>query len=118
MKKFEEAYYRGYEELKNILRDVEEGDIFSSAIGIKNFLEGDYFGWYLDVWDEQIGEAVSTLAKTLSEYEPATLEHEPDEAKDLLKYNVPKQKIRSYVLRWIDRFNSEGLEGLNPRPKS
>ena len=22
------------------------------------------------------------------------------------------------VLRWIDRFNSEGLEGLNPRPKS
>ena len=25
---------------------------------------------------------------------------------------------RSYVLRWIDRFNSEGLEGLNPRPKS
>ena len=97
LKKFEEAYYQGHEELKNILRDVEEGDIFSSAIGIKNFLEGDYFGWYLDVWDEQIGEAVSKLAKTLSEYEPATLEHEPEEAKDLLKrlyqYLVPK-KIR------------------------
>jgi SAM-dependent methyltransferase/copper chaperone CopZ len=40
---------------------------------------------------------VSKLAKTLSEYEPATLEHEPEEAKDLLKrlyqYLVPK-KIR------------------------
>jgi len=97
LKKFEEAYYRGHDELRNILQDVEEGDIFSSAIGIKNFLEGDYFGWYLDVWDEQIGEAVSKLAKTLSEYEPATLEHEPEEAKDLLKrlyqYLVPK-KIR------------------------
>lgn len=97
LKKFEEAYYQGHEELKNTLRDVEDGDIFSSAIGIKNFLEGDYFGWYLDVWDEQIGAAVSKLAKTLSEYEPATLEHEPEEVKDLLKrlyqYLVPK-KIR------------------------
>ncbi len=25
---------------------------------------------------------------------------------------------RSYVLRWIDRFNDEGLEGLTPRPKT
>jgi hypothetical protein len=49
LKKFEEAYHLGHEELKNMLRVVEEGDIFSSAIGIKNFLEGDYFGWYLDV---------------------------------------------------------------------
>ncbi len=97
LKKFEEAYYQGHEELKNMLRVVEEGDIFSSAIGIKNFLEGDYFGWYLDVWDEQIGEAVSKLANTLSKFEPATLEHEPEEVNDLLKrlyqYLVPK-KIR------------------------
>jgi transposase len=28
------------------------------------------------------------------------------------------KRARSYVLRWIDRFNSEGLGGLNPRPKS
>lgn len=97
LKKFEEAYYQGHDELKDMLRDVEEGDIFASAIGIKNFLEGDYFGWYLDVWDEQLGEAVSKLASTLSNFEPATLEHEPEEAKDLLKrlyqYLVPK-KIR------------------------
>lgn len=95
LKKFEEAYYQGHDELKNMLRDVEEGDIFSSAIGIKNFLEGDYFGWYLDVWDEQLGGAVSKLANTLSKFEPATLEHEPEEAKDLLKrlyqYLVPKR---------------------------
>ncbi|MBN1763569.1 MAG: hypothetical protein JW878_10950 [Methanomicrobia archaeon] len=55
LKKFEEAYYQGHDELKDMLRDVEEGAIFASAIGIKNFLEGDYFGWYLDVWDEQLG---------------------------------------------------------------
>ena len=95
LKKLEEAYYQGHDELKNMLRDVEEGDIFSSAIGIKNFLEGDYFGWYLDVWDEQLGEAVSKFANTLSKFEPATLEHEPEEAKDLLKrlyqYLVPKR---------------------------
>ncbi|MEA3298398.1 MAG: helix-turn-helix domain-containing protein [Chloroflexota bacterium] len=28
------------------------------------------------------------------------------------------KRVRSYVLRWIDRFNSEGFDGLNPRPKS
>ncbi|RZN43497.1 MAG: hypothetical protein EFT35_01175 [Methanophagales archaeon ANME-1-THS] len=97
LKRLEEAYYQGHEELRSMLRDVEEGDIFSRAIGIKNFLEGDYFGWYLDVWDEHVGAAVSKLAKTLSEFEPATLEHDPEEVKDLLKrlyqYLVPK-KIR------------------------
>ena len=97
LKKFETAYYHGQEELRSMLRDVEEGDIFARAIGIKNFLEGDYFGWYLDVWDEHVGEAVSMLASTLSKFEPATLEHEPEEVKDLLKrlyqYLVPK-KIR------------------------
>ncbi len=97
LKKFETAYYHGQEELRSMLRDVEEGDIFARAIGIKNFLEGDYFGWYLDVWDEHVGEAVSLLASTLSKFEPATLEHEPEEVKDLLKrlyqYLVPK-KIR------------------------
>jgi SAM-dependent methyltransferase len=95
LKKFETAYYQGQEELRDMLRDVEEGDIFARAIGIKNFLEGDYFGWYLDVWDEHMGEAVSALASTLSKFEPATLEHEPEEVKDLLKrlyqYLVPKR---------------------------
>ena len=109
LKRLEEAYYQGPEELRSMLRDVEEGDIFSRAIGIKNFLEGDYFGWYLDVWNEHVGEAVSKLAKILSEFEPATLEHEPEEVKDLLKrlyqYLVPK-KIRHdlgeyYTPNWL-----------------
>jgi SAM-dependent methyltransferase len=95
LKKFETAYYHGHEELRSMLRDVEEGDIFARAIGIKNFLEDDYFGWYLDVWDEHMGEVVSTLASMLSKFEPATLEHEPEEVKDLLKrlyqYLVPKR---------------------------
>jgi len=97
LKKLEDAYYRGHEELKDMLTDLEEGDIFSRALGIKNFLEGDYFGWYLDegVWDETLGEKVNKLARTLSDYEPATLEHEPEEVKDLLKrlyqYLLPKR---------------------------
>jgi transposase len=36
------------------------------------------------------------------------------------KRSVPEiiehlNRVRSYVLRWIDRFNEEGLAGLNPR---
>lgn len=46
----------------------------------------------------------------------------------VIKFSSPKRSVpeiiehlnraRSYVLRWIDRFNEEGLTGLNPRPIS
>ena len=59
---------------EKILSAAKDADNEADLLVMK-FLEGDYFGWYLDVWNEQIGEAVSKLAKTLSEYEPATLEY-------------------------------------------
>jgi len=96
IKKLEDAYLKGSDKLKETLKDLEEGEIFS-RIGIRNFLEADYFSWYLDLWDEVLAEAVNKVAKALSNYEPATAELEPDEVKDMLKrlyqYLVPK-KIR------------------------
>ncbi|MEA3313313.1 MAG: SAM-dependent DNA methyltransferase, partial [Caldisericota bacterium] len=39
------------QQLRAYLEKMEEGGIFRE-LGIANFLEGDFFSWYLDVWDE------------------------------------------------------------------
>ena len=70
IKKLENAYMRGAETLKDTLKDLEEGEIFS-RIGIRNFLEADYFAWYLDLWDEALAESVNGLARILADYESA-----------------------------------------------
>jgi hypothetical protein len=82
--------------LKAKLEELEEGGVFSES-GIRNFLEGDFFAWYIDIWNSETREVVTSVAKKLSEYEPATATLEPDEVRDLLKklyqYLVPR-KIR------------------------
>ena len=40
-------------DLLSELKDLEEGGIFAS-LGIRNFLEADYFGWYLDTFSVTI----------------------------------------------------------------
>jgi len=82
--------------MKEKIVELEDGGFFADQ-GINNFLEGDYFSWYLDVWDDKIRDLVKNVATKLSVYEPATTTLEPDQVKDLLKklyqYLVPK-KIR------------------------
>jgi len=82
--------------LKKKLQDLEEGGIFSE-FGIRNFLEGDFFSWHLDLWDSNLQKIMVKITKKLLEYEPATSTLEPDNVRDLLKnlyqYLLPK-KIR------------------------
>ncbi len=82
------------EELKEVFRGLERGGLFREY-GIRNFLEGDFFGWYLAAWNEDIEEAVSTLVQRLGEYDPGTLELAPENARDLLKklyhYLLPRE---------------------------
>jgi tRNA U54 and U55 pseudouridine synthase Pus10 len=47
---------------------MEQGGVFIN-LGIENFLEADYFGWYLDEWDKEVAEAVVSVVRKLSEYE-------------------------------------------------
>jgi len=54
-------------------------------MNIENFLEGDYFSWYLDVLDEDLADLVAELARRLADYEVATPQLEPEFARDLLK---------------------------------
>jgi SAM-dependent methyltransferase len=81
-------------ELREAFVELERGGLFREY-GIRNFLEGDFFGWYLAAWDDDIEEAVRTLASRLAEYDPGTLELAPENARDLLKklyhYLLPRE---------------------------
>jgi len=82
------------EELKREMFRLEQGGIFREY-GIRNLLEGDFFSWYLHTWDKNIDEALRDLLSRLAEYDPTTLEVDPDETRDLLKklyhYLMPRE---------------------------
>jgi type II restriction/modification system DNA methylase subunit YeeA len=81
----DDAYTReGLEGLKRVLTDLENGGIFK-IIGVENFLEGDYYSWYLDEIDKALADIIAEIARRLGEFEPATPQLEPESARDLLK---------------------------------
>ncbi|MBN2208082.1 MAG: N-6 DNA methylase [Candidatus Coatesbacteria bacterium] len=72
------------EKLRMELESLEQGGIWSQ-LGIRNFLEGDLFSWYLDVWDGRLEQTIRKMVGTLDDYDPKTLSVEPTESRDLLK---------------------------------
>jgi hypothetical protein len=80
----DDAYSKGgLDELKRTLQELESGGIFKRLLSIENFLEGDYFSWYLDVFDKNLADLIAELARQLSDYEIATPQLEPEFARDL-----------------------------------
>ncbi len=107
-------------DLRRALTELENGGTFA-LLGINNFLEGDFFGWYLDTWDEALGNAIRSMSRELSDFEPATSTLEPEHTRDLLKklyqYLVPK-KLRHdlgeyYTPDWLAErlLNQVGYHG-------
>jgi len=82
------------DKLREAFANLERGGLFREY-GIRNFLEGDFFGWYVAAWDHDIEEAISKLVQRLAEYDPGTLELAPENARDLLKklyhYLLPRE---------------------------
>ena len=70
--------------LQDELRNLEQGGIWSQ-LGIRNFLEGDLFSWYLDSWNESCAEAVRAMTASFDRFDPTTLSVDPAESRDLLK---------------------------------
>ena len=96
LRTLEDAYYRGHERLRDELRELEEGGIFA-RLGIVNFMEADYFSWYLDEWDEDVARCVMSVVDRLSNYDPGAAELEPERVRDLFKrlyQNLVPKKIR------------------------
>ncbi len=81
-------------ELFDEMKDLEEGGPFKRA-GILNFMEGDFFNWYLQLWNEEVASSIREIARKLSDYEPATPKLEPEDSRDLLKklyqYLIPRE---------------------------
>jgi SAM-dependent methyltransferase len=63
---------------------LESGEAFR-AYGLKNFVDGDFFGWYLTAWNGKIEQSLSELAGRLAQYDPLASAVAPDGAHDLLK---------------------------------
>ncbi|MGA2515548.1 MAG: N-6 DNA methylase [Thermodesulfobacteriota bacterium] len=70
--------------LKERLSRLESGADFIDQ-GIENFLEADFFRWYLDGWNKSLANTFRTIVRALSFFEPATPVLEPDWTHDLLK---------------------------------
>ncbi len=82
--------------LQGYLRTMEEGGIFRH-LGIRNFLEGDFFGWYLEDWSPEIDSSLRCVIQQLANYSFVTLDTDPDGTRDLLKrlcQNLMPQELR------------------------
>ncbi len=73
------------EDLLSYAKRMEQGGIFAE-LGIKNFLEGDFFSWYLDCWSPPVEAAIRTMIGKLADYSLVTLDVDPDATRDLLKH--------------------------------
>jgi SAM-dependent methyltransferase len=54
-------------------------------IGLSNVIEPDVFGWFLVEWPAAVRDNVRLVVSLLKEYDPATLQVSPEDARDLLK---------------------------------
>ena len=70
--------------LRRELTTLENGGAFA-LLGINNFLEGDFFGWYLDTWSDDLADGIRSLARALADFEPATATLEPERARPAQK---------------------------------
>lgn len=117
----EDKFARGLDEFKKSLKDLEEGGIFKRLLKIRNFIEGGYFSWYLEEFDEEIKGFIAEIARRLSEYEPATPVLEPEETKDMLKIIYQKlvpRPIRHnlgeyYTPDWLAQFLLDKVDFSN-----
>jgi hypothetical protein len=68
------------------LEEMESGAGFVER-GITNFLEADFFGWYLDAWEEGEGlvRSLREVIRALSQFEAATPVLAPSWTRDLLQ---------------------------------
>jgi type II restriction/modification system DNA methylase subunit YeeA len=109
----DDAFSReGVEGLRKALAELEGGGVFRRLLSIENFLEGDYFSWYLDELDGELAEAFAEVSRRLSDYEIATPQLEPEFARDLLKrlyQNLVPRELRHrlgeyYTPDWLANF--------------
>jgi len=83
--------------LKDVLEKLESGWYYT-YFGVKNFLEGEFFSWYLNEWDNVVEEIIKQIVRTLLEYDIESIIQDPSSARDVFKllYEelVPRKEVR------------------------
>ncbi len=108
------------DDLNYLINEIENGGIYAKR-GITNFLEGDFFRWYLEAFSPSVEDSIREMCRGLSEFEPATASLSPESTRDLLKklyqYLVPQQvrhKLGEYYTPdWLAELaiNESGFNG-------
>lgn len=70
--------------LYEVLNSLEDSDHYKNYM-ISNFLEGDFFSWYINEKSKPLANAIRSLAREFLDFEPATPILKPEAIKDLLK---------------------------------
>jgi len=115
----EDAIARGM--LKQKLLEIEEGIVFRDRIDLTNFIEADYFSWYLGEWNTDLAAAIKGVIETLADYEIGTADLQPEKVKDLFKHlyqDLLPKKIRHdmgeyYTPDWLAEVVLQRV-GLDP----
>lgn len=85
------------DDFRSELESLESGMVYADY-GIMNFLEGDFFSWYLNEWDNDIFSIVRDIVEKLSEYDIEALTLNLSTARDMFKllYEelVPRKEVR------------------------
>lgn len=71
-------------DFKLTFEKLESGDVYRD-LRILNFLEGDFFSWYLSHFDDDLERALRRIIQVFRTYEPATPRLDPRRCQDLLK---------------------------------
>ena len=93
--------------LRDELRNLEQGGIWAQ-LGIRNFLEGDLFSWYLDAWNADCAEAVRSMTASLDGFDPTTLSVDPAESRDLLKNSTSNFSPSRCATTWANTTRPTG----------
>lgn len=72
------------EELHAVMTRIENGEYYR-RYRISNFLEGDFFSWYMNERSHTLAEAIRSVARQFLEFEPASAILLPEAKQDLLK---------------------------------
>lgn len=106
-----------YKELKTI----ENGTIFTQ-LGIVNFIEEDFFGWYLECWDDELYSDIKDLLRKIYYYDfkdndKLTDHNSQDLLRKLYNYLMPKTLRHSlgeyYSPNWLaeQTYIQSGVDG-------
>lgn len=72
------------DDLHAVMTRIENGEYYR-RYRISNFLEGDFFSWYMNERSRPLSEAVRGIARKFLEFEPASAILLPEAKQDLLK---------------------------------